>query len=115
MFSTPITTPRVLIATGTFPNPEHFNDDFAALSPELITFLHGKGVRLVGIDTLSVDPFSSTELLAHKRFLEHDMAILEGLMLTGIRPGIYELVALPLKLEGFDASPVRAVLIEKEG
>jgi len=67
-------------------------------------------VILVGIDTPSVDLFSSKDLAAHNRFLEHDMAILEGLTLSGVPVGIYELIALPLKLAGFDASPVRAIL-----
>jgi arylformamidase len=101
---------RVLLATGTYPDPEHFNEDFAALSPELVDWLHAQGVRLVGIDTPSVDPFESKDLPAHHRFLAHDMAILEGLVLTDVPEGVYELIALPLKLAGFDASPVRAVL-----
>jgi arylformamidase len=105
-----IAAPRLLIATGTFPDPRHFNRDFAALEPALVTALHARGVRLIGIDTPSVDPFDSKELPAHRRFLQHDMAILEGLMLKDVPEGIYELIALPLKLAGFDASPVRAVL-----
>jgi len=87
-----------------------FPEDFAALAPELVTWLHERGVCLVGIDTPSVDPFSSKELPAHKTFLKHDMAILEGLMLKDVPEGHYELIALPLRLAGFDASPVRAVL-----
>ena len=102
--------PRVLIATGTFPDPRTWNNDFAALGPELVDALHGRGVRLIGVDTPSVDLFDSKDLHAHKRFLAHDMAILEGLVLAGIPAGTYELIALPLKLAGFDASPVRAVL-----
>ncbi len=102
--------PRVLLATGSFPDSTVFNEDFAALAPELVDQLHGAGVALVGIDTPSVDPFSSRELPAHHRFLVHDMAILEGLVLEGVPEGRYELIALPLKLDGFDASPVRAVL-----
>ena len=106
----PITAPRVLLDSGTHPDPELFPEDFAALSPELVTWLHRQGVRLVGIDTPSVDPFSSKELPAHKTFLKHDMAILEGLVLKDVPEGVYELIALPLRLVGFDASPVRAVL-----
>ncbi len=106
----PISAPRVLIDTGTHPDPDSFPEDFAALSPELVTWLHGRGVRLVGIDTPSVDPFSSKDLPAHRTFLRHDMAILEGLVLKGVPEGLYELIALPLRLVGFDASPVRAVL-----
>ncbi len=102
--------PRLLLATGTFPDPGTFNEDFAALAPELVDQLSGAGVRLVGIDTPSVDPFRSKELPAHRRFLAHDMAILEGLVLDGVPEGCYELIALPLRLDGFDASPVRAVL-----
>lgn len=107
---TAIRAERVLFATGTFPDPEQFNTDFAALSPELVDYLAGKGVRLVGIDTPSVDLFESKDLPAHHRFLHHDMAILECLALAAAPEGLYELIALPLKLVDFDASPVRAVL-----
>jgi arylformamidase len=106
----PVRAPRLLLATGTFPDPNHFNEDFAALKPELVHDLHRQGVKLVGIDTPSVDPFASKDLPAHKAFLACDMAILEGLVLEGVPEGKYELIALPLRLVGFDASPVRAVL-----
>jgi arylformamidase len=102
--------PRILLATGTYPDPENWNGDFAALSVELIDFLHERGVIMVGIDTPSVDLFESKDLPAHKAILRHDMAILEGLVLKDVPEGIYELMALPLPLVGFDASPVRAVL-----
>jgi len=105
-----ITSPRVLIATGTFPDPGKWNNDFAGLSPKLVDHLHAQGVITIGIDTPSVDLFDSKDLPAHQRFLAHDMAILEGLMLQDVPEGTYELIALPLKLVGFDASPVRAVL-----
>lgn len=108
----PIETERVLLATGSFPDPTKFNEDFAGLSPALVDDLHDKGVRLVGIDTPSVDVFESKDLPAHKRFLAHDMAILEGLVLKDVPAGMYELIALPLKLMDFDASPVRAILRE---
>jgi arylformamidase len=101
---------RLLLATGTYPDPERFSTDFAGLAVELIDFLHEQGIVLVGIDTPSVDVFESKELEAHQAFGRHDMAILEGLVLAGVPAGLYELIALPLRLEGFDASPVRAVL-----
>ncbi len=101
---------RVLFATGTYPDPENWNSDFAALSVELIDFLQKRGVITVGIDTPSVDLFESKDLPAHKAILRHDMSILEGLVLENVPEGIYELIALPLPLVGFDASPVRAVL-----
>jgi arylformamidase len=108
--ATAITEPRVLLATGTFPDPEAFTTDFAALSPGFVDWLHARGVRLVGIDTPSVDLFADTSLVSHARFLAHDMAILEGLRLDEVPEGRYELIALPLALAGFDAGPVRAVL-----
>lgn len=101
---------RVLLATGTYPDPRNFTEDFAALSVELVDFLHARGVRLVGIDTPSVDLFSSKDLPAHRRILQHDMNILEGVVLADVPDGRYELMAAPLKLVGFDGSPVRAVL-----
>lgn len=106
----PLRAPRVLLVTGTYPDPQVFNEDFAALSPELVDHLHGAGVVLIGIDTPSVDLFASKELPAHHRCLAHDIAILEGLVLQQVPEGVYELIALPLPLAGFDASPVRAVL-----
>jgi arylformamidase len=75
----------VLLATGTYPDPARFSEDFAALAPELVDHLHSAGVRLVGIDTPSVDPSASKSLPAHRRFLAHDMAILEGLVLDEVR------------------------------
>jgi arylformamidase len=105
-----LSTPRVLFATGTYPDPQNWNSDFAALSVELIDSLNDRGVITVGIDTPSVDLFDSKDLPAHKAMLRHDMAILEGLALKDVPEGTYELIALPLPLVGFDASPVRAVL-----
>lgn len=105
-----VSAERVLICTGTYPDPANFNEDFAALSVELVDHLHARGVRLVGIDTPSVDLFSSKDLPAHKRILQCDMAILEVLVLANVPEGRYELMAAPLKLVGFDGSPVRAVL-----
>jgi len=102
--------PRVLLATGTYPDPDAFREDFASLEPALVERLHAAGVRLVGIDTPSVDAFDSKDLPAHLACLRHGIAILEGLVLAGVAPGPYELIALPLRLVGYDASPVRAVL-----
>lgn len=101
---------RLLIATGTFPDPNVFNQDFAACSAALVERLAARGVRLLGIDTPSIDLFASKDLPSHQACLRHDMAILEGLLLDRVPAGIYELIALPLPLAGFDGSPVRAVL-----
>lgn len=101
---------RVLFHTDSFPNPSEFNKDFVAVSPEVIRYLAGKGVVLVGIDTPSIDLFDSKDLPAHHETTKHGMGILEGICFDSVDDGIYELMALPLKLEGLDASPVRAVL-----
>lgn len=108
----PVVAPRVLFHTGTFPDPEAWNTDFASLSPELIETLHAQGVILVGIDTPSVDPFESKALESHQALLRTGIRNLEGLVLEGVPEGTYTLSALPLRIEGADASPVRAVLIE---
>lgn len=107
-----VAAPRVLFRTGTFPDPDHFNEDFASLSPELIRHLRTLGVVLVGLDTPSVDPFASKALESHKALLETGLRNLEGLCLAGVPEGRYTLIALPLRLAGADASPVRAVLVE---
>lgn len=108
----PVIAERVLFKTGTFPDPNDWNTDFAALSPELVDHLAGRGVVLVGLDTPSVDLFDDKMLLSHNAIARNDMAILEGVVLSHVEPGAYTLVALPLKLMGVDASPVRAVLTE---
>jgi arylformamidase len=106
----PVRAERVLLATGTYPDVRVFHRDFAALTVDLVEFLHERGVVLVGTDTPSVDRFESQELPVHAACLRHDVAILEGLVLDEVPDGVYELIALPLRLVGFDGSPVRAVL-----
>ena len=107
-----IESPRVLLKTGTYPDPEAFNEDFASLSPELVDALAKVGVRLVGIDTPSVDLFADKELKSHNAIYKNDMAVLEGIVLDEVADGPYLLMAAPLALAGFDASPVRALLAE---
>ncbi len=102
--------PRILLATGTHPDSNHFNEDFAALEPSLVDELASRGVQLIGVDTPSVDLFASKDLPAHQACLRNDICILEGLRLADVPEGVYELIALPLKLVGFDASPVRAII-----
>lgn len=106
----PFGTERIVIATGTFPDHEKWNDDFASIDPALVAWLDARGVRLVAVDTPSVDRADSKDLPAHAAFLAHDVSIIEGVVLEGVDEGHYELIALPLRIEGADASPVRAVL-----
>ena len=110
--SGPVRAPRVLFKTGSFPDPDHFNTDFVALSPALVDHLGDQGVVLVGLDTPSVDLCHDAALLSHQAIARRDMAILEGVVLDAVAPGVYSLIALPLRIAGADASPVRAVLVE---
>lgn len=100
---------RILLRTdceweGGFPN------HFRALSPEAAEWCVQRGLRLVGTDAPSVDPLHATDLAAHRTLLAGGVAILESLLLADVEPGHYELVALPLRLIGADASPVRAAI-----
>jgi arylformamidase len=101
--------PRVLVRTRAHALTR-WSDDFAAFEPRTIAWLAEAGVRLVGIDTPSVDPADSKTLDSHQQLLAHDMRVLENLVLDDVPPGDYELIALPLKLMHADASPVRAIL-----
>lgn len=104
-------TSRILFKTKASTRPDDaWDEDFVYLSEAAAELLGQKGIQLVGLDAPSVDPFRSKTLTAHKILLRYGVAILEGLYLQGIPPGEYELIALPLKLRGLDASPVRAVL-----
>lgn len=101
---------RVLFRTyDRFPHAA-WDDDFAAIAPEVIERLGETGVVLIGTDAASLDPQESKTMDAHHAVRRHGMRILEGLVLDGVAPGAYELIALPLRIAGADASPVRAVL-----
>jgi arylformamidase len=103
---------RVLFRTRATVDAGEFPPQFAAIAPALARKLVDAGVRLVGTDAPSVDPADSKTLETHRILAEADVAILENLVLCDIAPGRYTLIALPLKLEEADSSPVRAVLIE---
>jgi arylformamidase len=83
---------------------------FRALAPEMVERLALRGTRLIGVDVPSVDPETSKTLPSHMVCRQHDLRIIENLVLADVAPGDYELIALPLKLRGLDAAPVRAVL-----
>ncbi len=112
--STKIEAKRILFKTLSFPDPNQWNGDFNSLSPDLIDFLADKGVVTVGIDTPSVDPADSKVLESHQALFRRDLAVLEGIILNRVDSGIYTLIALPLPLKDADASPVRAILMERD-
>jgi arylformamidase len=104
--------PRLLLRSYAR-RPAAFDEGMAHATVELADWLAERGVLLLGIDTDSMDAFESKDLPAHRRLARHGIAILEGIDLSGVAPGRYELVALPLRIEGADGSPVRAVLVER--
>ncbi|UTW57942.1 arylformamidase [Kordiimonas sp. SCSIO 12603] len=106
----PKTVDRVLVKLfKEFPH-DGWKPDFPAISPDAIALLAEKGCQLIGTDVPSLDPQESKTLDAHFAVDKASMAILEGLVLDDVPEGLYELIALPLKIEGADGSPVRAIL-----
>jgi arylformamidase len=101
---------RVLLRTYATAPQDTWDPTFNTVAPSTIALLAQHHVRLIGIDTPSLDPQDSKTLDAHHAVRTHKMAILEGIVLDRVPPGDYELIALPLKLSGMDASPVRAIL-----
>lgn len=89
-----------------------FHEDYVALDSSAAELLVDNGVKVVGIDYLSIEAFTSEEHPVHHLLTEHGVLILETLDLRAIEPGAYFLVALPLKLKGCDGAPARVVLIE---
>lgn len=104
--------PRVLVRTYARMPQDRFDDDLPAFDPACVEALADHGVRLVGIDSASVDPAASKSLPSHQVLRRRGLRVLENLLLDDVPEGDYELIALPLKLLTADASPVRAVLRE---
>ncbi|MEM7246699.1 MAG: arylformamidase [Acidobacteriota bacterium] len=101
---------RVLVHARTQSGPPRFAEATAHFHPEAAELAGERGWRLLGIDSFSVDAQDSKDLASHHALLRHEVRILEGLDLTDVPEGDYELIALPLKMVGVDASPVRAIL-----
>jgi arylformamidase len=104
---------RVLFKTE---NSKHWQDgkfyeEFVYLDPDGAEFLVQQGVRLVGIDYLSIDKFRSPEHPSHFVLLKKNIPIIEGLNLNAVPAGEYTLVALPLNLQGVDGAPARVILM----
>jgi arylformamidase len=90
-----------------------FSSDYTFLAPEGAALLVGLGVDLVGIDYLSIEQFKSGHHRTHLILLGRGIVIVEGLDLSAVAPGEYELLCLPLRLVGLDGAPARAVLRER--
>jgi arylformamidase len=88
-----------------------FTPDYCALGLDGAEYLIEHGVELIGIDALSIEPFGSVDFTVHHLLLGRGVVIVEGLDLSSVARGVYQLVCLPLRLEGLDGAPARAVLI----
>jgi len=102
--------PRLLVRTCVRMPQDHWDAALSAYAPETVERLADLGVRLIGIDSASIDPAESKQLPSHQAIRRHGMRVLENLVLDAVPEGDYELIALPLALTQADASPVRAVL-----
>jgi arylformamidase len=103
---------RVLLKTrmsGQLRQPT-FQEDFVYLSEDAAVYLVQAGIKLVGIDYLSIEKFGSKDFAAHHALLGAGVVVVEGLDLSEVEPGEYELTCLPLRIVGADGSPARVVL-----
>lgn len=110
--------PRLLLRTASWSDRTMFPATYATLSPEAAELIVNTGFRLLGVDVPSVDRRDASAMPIHHTLIGRHrrgagVQILENLVLDAIKPGLYELAALPLKIVGGDGSPVRAVLIER--
>ncbi len=103
---------RILLRTRNTHDHRVWDQRFTALGPEAAKVLVAAGIRLVGIDTPSMDHADSKELDGHHHLYEGGVALLENLDLSRVPAGDYELIALPLRIVNGDSSPVRAILRE---
>ncbi len=104
---------RVLIRTrnSAFIRQRDFVRDYTYLAPDGATYLADLGVKLVGIDYLSIEQFHSGHHMTHRTLLGRNIVIVEGLDLSVPPAGTYDLRVLPLRLAGLDGAPARAVLV----
>jgi arylformamidase len=103
---------RVLIKTRMSGQLRHsaFQEDFVYLTPDAATYLVQAGIKLVGIDYLSVEKYQSKDYASHHALLGAGVVIIEGLDLSDAEPGEYDMTCLPLRLVGADGAPARVVL-----
>ena len=104
---------RILLRTrnSALLSQKQFAPDYTYLAPDGAEYLVDRGVELVGIDYLSIEQFHSGHHRTHRTLLAKSVVILEGLDLSVPPPGEYQLICLPLRIEGCDGAPARAVLI----
>jgi arylformamidase len=112
----PSTVQRLLIKTDNSHLWEggllEFQKDFIHLGHDAAQWIVKRGIKLIGVDYLSVDSFDSGDKLAHHTLLEAGVVIIEGLNLSQVTQGVYQLYCLPLKIADSDGAPARVVLIK---
>jgi arylformamidase len=106
-------TPRVLVRTNHCDDKSVFPSSIPTFAPDVPDWLGAQGVRLIGLDLPSVDQVDDPTMQIHHRLDAANILILENLDLRAVAPGVYELIALPLKIAGADGSPIRAVLVQR--
>jgi len=103
-------TTRLLLKTGVWPDNTVFPKQIPVLAADVPAWLQSQNVRLIGLDLPSVDPIDSKVLQNHHALARCGVVIVESLDLAAVEPGVYKFAALPLKISGGDAAPVRAIL-----
>ncbi len=108
--------PRVLFKTpnSNLPMTGPFRKEYVSILPDAAQRLIDGGVRLVGIDYLSVAPFDQTDQATHHILLGHEVLLVEGLRMKGITPGVHPFIALPLPITGTDGAPCRAFIAQEQ-
>jgi arylformamidase len=101
---------RVLLRTDAWTDHTRFPESIPTIAADVPDWLGKFGVVLLGVDVPSVDAIDSKDLANHHALGHHGIAILESLYLNDVPEGVYELIALPLRLAGADGAPVRAIL-----
>lgn len=108
----PDSTERLIIKTRKSDSP--WVDNGASISENAARWIVAHGIKLVGIDQLSVDPPGDESLAVHRTLLRHDVIVVEGLDLSGVTSGEYGFICLPMKIQGCDGAPARAVLVKSD-
>ena len=111
-------TTRLILKTSNselWSQPDHpFFEDYAAITPDAARWVVDRGIRLIGIDYLSIQLFADEVSTTHIVLLEAEVIIVEGLDLRSVETGLYDLTCLPMKVAGSDGAPVRVVLAPLE-
>ncbi|WP_042476293.1 cyclase family protein [Bacillus ndiopicus] len=104
----------IFFKTKTIANAHIFPQEVPTLTLETVAYLKECGINLIGVDVPSVDKVASKELPIHHALAQQDIYIVENLLLEHVDAGRYDMIILPLLIEGADGSPVRAVIKEEE-